>query len=67
MSKFIPSTELLNQDPEAFEQYFSVTERESRQYHQRIEKINNFWRDWPLQEAKNLSAKRRLSKLKKCW
>lgn len=64
MSKHLSSTELLNQDPEAFDQYFTTTEQESRQYHQRIEKINNFWRDWPLQEAKNQRANRRLNKLK---
>lgn len=64
MNKHLSSTELLTQDPEAFDQYFSATEQESRQYHQRIEKINNFWRDWPLQEAKNQLASRRLNKLK---
>ncbi len=58
------STELLNQDPEALEQYFRITAEESAAHQKRIERIERFWHDWPKQEAKNAKAKR-LSRLAK--
>ncbi|WP_144393401.1 hypothetical protein [Pleionea sediminis] len=58
------STDLLNQDPEAFDNYFNTTEKESQAYRRRIERIEKFWSDWPKQEAKNKKAER-LSRLKR--
>jgi phosphopantetheinyl transferase (holo-ACP synthase) len=61
MTIFVSSTDVLTQDPEAFELYFAVTDKESRQYQQHIEKINSFWKDWPLKEAKNEAARTELN------
>jgi hypothetical protein len=52
MTPYVTSTDLLTQDPEAFDRYFSVTEIESRQFREQKEKISDVWRDWPMQEAK---------------
>ena len=65
MNNYPKSTDLLNQDPEAFDQYFSITERESRAHNARLNRIQNFWQDWPKQEAKNRALKHRLEKLKR--